>query len=98
LLGLLLLAAIVATSYLKIRSERRSGATHSFGHSLLDNILLLGSALLLIAGLGLTLLIFKGINPHAVAGHYIFLVVLISLGGALTWLCNAILRRSKRRR
>lgn len=96
--GLAVLIAYLGFGYLRVRADRRSGATHSFGHPALDNVLLLASALLLVAFLGLALWLVKESNFHSTARHLLFYVVMLSLGGLLTWLCNRILRRSRRRR
>ncbi len=96
--GLAVLVAYLGFGYLRVRADRRSGATHSFGHPALDNILLLASALLLVAFLGLALWLVKERNFHSTARHVLFYVVMLSTGGLLTWLCNGVLRRFKRRR
>jgi len=44
-IGLGLIVLYLAGGYLRIRTDRRSGATQSFGHSVLDNVLLFISGL-----------------------------------------------------
>jgi hypothetical protein len=96
-LGLAILVAYLGSGYLRIRASRRSGATHSFGHPMLDNLLLLISGLLLASALGLALWIFKA-DSHSVKGHGFAYILFLSLGGILTWLCNGILRRVRKPR
>jgi hypothetical protein len=97
-IGLALLIAYLGSGYLRARAARRSGATHSFGHPMLDNVLLLVSALVLVFVLGLAHLLFRDGDPNSILRHYLAYLLLISIGGAVTWICNGILRRSKNRK
>ncbi len=94
-MGIGLLVAYLGGGYLRIRAQRRSGATQSFGHPVLDNILLLIAGLLLAASLGLALWLFK-IKPHSVEARFFAYLLLLTLGGALAWFCNKLLRHTKR--
>ncbi len=94
--GFLLIAVYLSGAYFRVRRERRSGRTTSLGHPVLDNALLLASGLILAATLALALSLLKGDHPHPVKGRVIAYTLLIFVGGALTWLCNGILRRSRK--
>ena len=77
------------STYFKVRRARRLGTTQSYGHPLLDSLLLLGSALLLISTLALA---FRVLHGETRVFTYI---LMIGLGGALTYFCNAVLRKWK---
>ena len=94
-LGLLILLAWIGGSYLRVRARRRSGEVSSFGHPVLDNLLLLTSALVLVGLLFLAhFLALDGQNSSdPIRRRLIFYAVLLAFGAALTWLCNRLLRR-----
>jgi hypothetical protein len=96
-LGLVLIAIYFGGACLRIRSRRRSGATTSFDHPLLDNLFLLISGLLLAGALGLALWLLKA-NASRLETRFVSYVILLALGGFLTWLCTAILRSLNKRR
>jgi len=54
-IGFGLIVLYLAGGYLRIRTDRRSGATQSFGHSVLDNVLLFISGLFTAGTLGFAL-------------------------------------------
>ncbi len=91
--GLVLIIVYLGYGYLWVRAERRSGKTQSFGHPALDSFLLLASGLLLATAL---LLLFFHVRFSHLEGRIFVYVFLLLLGGALTWLCNRILRRPRR--
>ena len=93
-MGFLLIAVYLGGAYFRVRRERRSGRTTSFGHPVLDNALLLASGLILAGTLALVLLLLRGNHSHPVKERMIAYALLILAGGVLTWLCNGILRRS----
>jgi membrane-bound acyltransferase YfiQ involved in biofilm formation len=93
--GLLLLVIFFVGNYLRIRARRRSGEVQSFGHPVLDNLLLLASALVIIALLVLTRMLFHK-SWHSIGARYFGDAALLSVAAVLTWLCNGMLRRSKR--
>jgi len=91
--GLAIMLVWFGSVYLRIKRERRSGVTQSYGHPVLDSVLLLGSALVLISVLGL--LVFRfGNRRHG--PHYFEDTVLLCIGLALTWVCNGLLQRWKK--
>jgi len=92
--GFLLIAVYLSGGYFRVRRERRSGRTTSFGHPALDNALLLASGLILAATLALALSLLR--DNHSLKGRVIAYTLLIFVGGALTWMCNRILRRSRK--
>jgi hypothetical protein len=91
-LGLALIIVYVGYGYFKVRAERRSGKTQSFGHPTLDAFLLFASGLLLAAAL--VLLSFHFGSHHQGARLFVYIFLLL-LGGGLTWLCSRILRRPR---
>jgi hypothetical protein len=95
--GLALFAVYFGGACFRIRAKRRSGATTSFGHPLLDNLLLLVSGLLLAGALSLAFWLIRG-NADHIEARFVFYVVLLAAGGLFTWLCNGILRRMNKRR
>lgn len=86
-MGLGLVVVYLGGGYLRITSQRRSGATPSFRHPVLDNLLLLISGLLPAAAWSLALGLFK-IQPHSVEARFFAYLLLLTLGGAWTWFCN----------
>lgn len=91
--GLAIMVVWFGFTYVRIRRERKSGATQSYGHPVLDSVLLLGSALVLISVL--MLLVFRfGNRRHG--PHYFEDTVLLCIGLGLTWVCNGFLQRSKK--
>jgi hypothetical protein len=83
----------LARTLRRIRLARRTGATHSYGHSFLDNVLLLLAAFLLIAVLaGASWL--ERAYFHGAGAHLAFYLIVFSVGGALTWFCTFLLRRA----
>jgi len=95
-MGFAVIVIFLSGGYLRVRRERRSGITNSFGHPTLDSLLLLTSGLLVVSGLALTFLFFKG-DSHRHTGRFLFYIVALSLGGALRWLCNRILSAKGRK-
>jgi hypothetical protein len=88
--GLALMIIYLGYGYFKVRAERRSGKTQSFGHPLLDAFLLFASGLLLAAALMLLGFHFGSKYHGFRLLVYSFLLV---LGSVLTWLSNRLLRR-----
>ena len=91
-LGLAIMIAYLGYGYFKVREGRRSGKTQSFGHPVLDAFLLFASGLLLTMAMVLLFLLFGSQRQGARLLAY---VLLLLLGGVLTWLSNRILRRPK---
>jgi hypothetical protein len=91
--GFAIIVVWVGSAYVRIKSERRSGVTQSHGHPMLDSGLLLGSAFVLISVL-VPLVSRSGNRRHG--PHYFEDMVLLSIGIALTWICNGLLQRSKK--
>ena len=89
--GLAIMVLWFGSTYLRVRRERSSGVTQSYGHPTLDSLLLLGSALVLIMVLGLLVSRF---GNHRPGPHYLEDIVLLCIGLTLTWVCNRVLRRS----
>jgi hypothetical protein len=96
-IGLALISVYLGGGYLRIKAMRRSGATTSFGHPLLDNLFLLISGLLLAVGLGLASWLLRA-NANRTETRFVYYFVLLVAGGLLMWLCNGILRRLNKRR
>lgn len=94
-IGVGLIVLYLGGGYLRVRAQRRSGATQSFGHPVLDNVMLFISALLLAGALGLVIWFLKS-KSHSVEAHVLAYLLLLTVGGALTWFCNKILRRAKK--
>jgi hypothetical protein len=94
-IGLGLIVLYLGGGYLRVRSQRRSGATHSFGHPVLDNVLLFISGLLAAGTLGFALWFLKS-HSHRIETRFFTYILLLTLGGALTWLCNLILRSTRK--
>jgi len=94
-IGFGLIVLYLAGGYLRIRTDRRSGATQSFGHSVLDNVLLFISGLFTAGTLGFALWFLKS-HSHRIETRFFTYMLLLTLGGALTWFCNEILRSSKK--
>jgi len=91
--GLAIIVVWFGSVYMRIKRNRKSGVTQSYGHPMLDSVLLLGSAFVLISVL--VLLVFRsGSRRHG--PHYIEDIVLVCVGVALTWACNRFLQRSKK--
>jgi hypothetical protein len=97
MLGLLMLAISFGATYFGIKARRRSGEVQSFGHPVLDNLLLLASAFVMIALLVLTRFLFNK-NLHSIGARFFSDAALVAVAAVLTWLCNGMLRRSTKRK
>ena len=95
-MGLLPVLLFLIGGYLKVRRERRSGRTTSFGHPILDAVLLLIAGLTLATTLGVALFAVSSNYPDWLGERLIAYPLVILVGGSLTWLCNRILRRRKK--
>jgi ABC-type xylose transport system permease subunit len=76
--------------HFKVRADRRSGRTQSFGHPVLDAFLLFVAALLLTTTI---VLLFIYFDSHFQGARWLVYMLLLLLGGGLTWLSNRVLRR-----
>jgi drug/metabolite transporter (DMT)-like permease len=85
--------ASLARTLQRIRLARQTGATHSYGHPMLDNVLLLLAALFLAAVLVGASYLEKG-YLHGTGAHLAFYLIAFSIGGVLTWFCTFLLRRA----
>ena len=97
-IGLVILCVWIGGAYLRVRARRRSGAIKDFGHPVLDQFLLLVSGLLLSGLMGVAFFLFAGFQSHPVNERILIYGVGLAAGGSLTWLCNALLRRVRRRK
>jgi ABC-type xylose transport system permease subunit len=88
--GLALMIVYLGYGYFKVRAERRSGKTQSFGHPVLDAFLLFVAALLLTTAM---VLIFFYFGSHFQGARWFVYILLLLLGGGLTWFSNRVLRR-----
>ena len=94
-IGFLFFAIWIAAVYLRTRARRRSGVVHDWGHPFLDGVLLL-SAGLLVAFLLAGSMFLPGLDRSHPIGRVFAYGLLFTAGGLLTWLCNALLRRTKK--
>jgi hypothetical protein len=95
-IGMAILVVWLGSGYLRVKALRRSGVVHSFGSPSIDSFLLLVSGVLLASALILIVRLFHG-NSVRPGERYSEYVILVLLGGLLTWLCNGILRCRRRR-
>lgn len=102
-LGLVLLVVTLGISYFGVRAKRRAGITQSFGHPVLDQVLLLISGLVLAAVMAAILFLLRGRSrpigsPHPIEERLVGYPLLILVGLMLVTLCNRILRRTGKRK
>jgi uncharacterized membrane protein YdcZ (DUF606 family) len=95
-MALLLIVAYLGGGFLRVRSQRQTGVTHSFGHPVLDSLLLLLSGLLLAGTVVGVVALLKNGHAHPIKNRMIAYPLVVLAGGALTWLCGGILRRSRK--
>ena len=91
--GLVVLVMYLTLGYLRIRWNRRSGLTHSFGHPKWDALLLFFSGILLASTL-----LFVSFQGHGQFSRLFVYPFLLGLGGVLTWACAKFLRRRRKAR
>ena len=94
-IGVIIYAVWVGGTYIRIRRRRRSGEIRDFGHPVLDQLLLLGSGLMLAALLLVAMFLFRGADTRSLTERVFVYAALIAGGGVLTWLCNALLRGTR---
>jgi hypothetical protein len=97
--GLVLIILFFGRGDLRVRADRRSGLTQSFGHPKLDSLLLLVSGLVLALALALGLWLLKifqiDSNRHDI--RFLVCVLMLMLAAGLWWTCSQILRRAQKR-
>jgi hypothetical protein len=97
LFGLLWLIVVIGNGLAMSRRQRRSGEVHSDGHPMKDNLLLLGSAIVLAATMSAVI---WWMGPHAPrlkspAGQVLVLIFLVVAAG-ITYLANHLNIRRRR--
>jgi hypothetical protein len=92
LAGSAMLVLFLAPACLRIRSNRKSGKTLSFGHPMLDNLLLLISGLLLASVFALVIWLSRS-KGTILQSRIVLYPIIISLGALLTWGSNRFLKR-----
>jgi hypothetical protein len=95
-LGLLSLVFIIGNGLAILRRQRRSGEVQDYGHPIKDNLLLLGSAIVLAAIMFAAIWWMGSKAPElrSAAGQ-LFVVVVLAVAAGITYIANYFVRSGR---
>src|SRR5579864_7273927 len=97
LVGFLWIVVIVGSGVALLRRERRFGEVQNHGHPVIDNLLLLGSAVFVIAVMFLMIRWSESKHSNSpLLGRYVWRSVVIAVAAGGTSLSNRLLQHRKR--